>query len=321
GIRLKIMPVSPENLESVLEKIIDELVTDLPNLVLIDLPFDSSPKSTNLLKKVAVFADTMLVPTLCWIDARFFHLDNWNDLKKVSYLKHYLEDAAYAKWRKLKELPGADWLSFSCNRFLTRFPYGPDNNPGTVFFQEKELLWISPIWALGTLTAQSIAAFGWPCRFTDYTSINLKDLAVVDSGDERPMSTEMSLSEDRLMEFIEIGITPLQGVEGKDIAFTPRETTLAGGSLKYQFFISRILTFLWWYRDNMDEELMRGDLGTNIKNVLELFWRRTGHAPPEDMEFTAEVSAEDKPVPIRISMTPPPSILPGGRKLEMTFLW
>ena len=35
------------------------------------------------------------------------------------------------------------------------------------------------------------------------------------------------------MEFIEIGITPLQGMEGKDMAFTPRETTLAGGSLKY----------------------------------------------------------------------------------------
>jgi len=321
GVRLKIMPVNPKNLESVLEKIIDELIADLPNLVLIDLPFDSFPKSTDLLKKVAVFADTMLVPTLCWIDARFFHLNNWSDLKKVPYLKHYLEDAAYAKWRKLKELPGADWLSFTCNRFLTRFPYGPNNNPGTVFFQEKDPLWISPIWALGALTAQSIATFGWPCRFTDYMSISLKDLAILDSGNTLPTPTEMVLSEDRLMEFIEIGITPLQGVAGKDIAFTPRETTLGGGSLKYQFFTSRILTFLWWYRDNVDEEKMSADLCTSIKDALRLFWQETGQPLPEDLEITAEETAEGNPVPIRIGMTTPASVLPGGQRLEMTFLW
>lgn len=321
GVRLKIMPVSPKNLESVLEKIIDELISEPPNLVLIDLPFDSSPKSTGLLKKIAVFADTMLAPTLCWIDTRFFHLNNWNELEKVPYLKHYLDDASYAKWRKLKELPGADWLSFTCNRFLTRFPYGPNNNPGTVFFQEKDPLWISPVWALGALTAQSIATFGWPCRFTDYMSISLKDLAVLDFGDTIPTPTEMILSEDRLAEFIEIGITPVQGIAGKDIAFTPRETTLGGSSLKYQFFTSRILTFLWWYRDNMDEEKMSGDLCTNIKDALSLFWEKTGYSPPEDLEITAEEAVERKPVNIRIGMTPPTSVLPGGRRLEMTFLW
>lgn len=321
GVRLKIMPVNMKSLESALENIIDELVDDLPNLVLIDMPFDSFPKSTDLFKKVAVFADTMLVPTLCWIDARFFHLNNWSDLKKIPYLKHHLEDAAYAKWRKLKELPGADWLSLSCNRFLTRFPYGSNNNPGTVFFQEKDPLWISPIWALGALTAQSIATFGWPCRFTDYMSIKLKDLAVLDSGNTLPTPTEMVLSEDRLMEFIEIGITPLQGVAGKDIAFTSRETTLGGGSLKNQFFTSRILTFLWWYRENVDEEKMSDDLGTNIKDALGLFWQETGHSLPEDLEITAEETAECKQIAIRIGMTPPASILPGGRRLEMTFLW
>ena len=258
---------------------------------------------------------------MCWINPRFFHLENWGNLNKIPYLKNHIEDAAYAKWRKLKDLPGTDWLSFNCNRFLSRFPYSRDNKPGTVFFQEKEPLWISPVWALGTLAAQSIATFGWPCRFTDYTSINLKDLAVADFIGNRPLSTEMTLSEDRIMEFIEIGITPLQGVQGKDTAFIPRETTLARGSLKYQFFVSKILTFFLWCRNNMDEEMQEGDLGVNLKEAFKLFWKQTGHTPPGDLEITADSYAEGKPVPVTIEMTPPQSILPGGQRLEMTFQW
>ena len=72
----------------------------------------------------------------------------------------------------------------TANRFLTREPYGDESPPRTAFFREPAPLWISPVWALGTLIAKSVSAYGWPSRFTDYRRIALEDLAVHSVEDE-----------------------------------------------------------------------------------------------------------------------------------------
>jgi len=321
GLFVHAVPVTSDGLANTLEKLSTDLIANPPNFVLVDVPFDNTVRSINILDKVITFAETLMVPTVCWITPGFFNMNTWDDLRQVPYLKHHLEDAAYAKWRKLKELPGSHWTAITCNRFLTRFPYTRDNGKGAVSFQEKEPLWLSPVWALGTLICQSVSHFGWPCRFTDYMNINLADLALIDSESDIPTSTEMILSENRLAEFVEVGITPLQSGKGKDSAFIPKEVTRAGGSLKYQLFVAKVLGFLWWCRDNMDREIRTGDIGTNLTTAFDLFWQNTGQPTPDDLEITAGTAEGDESIPLTIRMTPPRSVLTGGHALEMTFLW
>ncbi|MBN2255871.1 MAG: type VI secretion system contractile sheath large subunit [Deltaproteobacteria bacterium] len=321
GLFVQAVPVTGDGLAETLEELSTDLASNPPNLVLVDLPFDNTVRSINILDKVTTFAETLMVPTVCWITPGFFHMNTWDDLRRVPYLKHHLEDAAYAKWRKLRGLPGSHWTAITCNRFLTRFPYKQDNGKGTHSFREKEPLWLSPVWALGTLVCQSVSHYGWPCRFTDYMNINLTDLALTVSESDIPTSTEMTLSEDRITEFTEIGFTPLQSGKGTDSAFIPKEATLAGGSLKYQLFIAKVLGFLWWCRDNLDQEIRTGNIGTNLTTAFDLFWQNTGQPTPDDLEITAGTAEGDEAIPLTIRMTPPPSVLTGGHTLEMTFLW
>ncbi|MEW5725126.1 MAG: type VI secretion system contractile sheath large subunit [Thermodesulfobacteriota bacterium] len=320
-VRVNLVSINPDDLAETLDQLVTELALDLPGLVLLDAPLDAGARSTALFEAIAGFAENLLAPTAVWITPHFFHLEDWAGLGRISYLKHHLEDAAYAKWRKLPEHPGSNWLTVTCNRFLTRFPYGDDHKPKTAFFKEGRPLWLSPVWALGALAAQSVLAYGWPSRFTDYTHVALRDLTVIKGAGEGPAATEMTLSEDRLMEFIEAGITPLLGPVRKDTAFMPKEATLAGGSLKYQLFTSRVLGFLFWCRDNLYGEVREGDVARNLQRAFSLFWEKTGHPAPEDLEITMGQETESGTIPLGIALTPPRAVLPGGQRLEFSFVW
>jgi hypothetical protein len=320
-IQLRLVSARHDDLDGVIENLRNNLIANPPNLILIDFPFNNTPRSISLMEKVITLADYAMVPTACWISSNFFNLASWDRLQRVSYLKHYLEDPAYAKWRRLQGLPGAQWLAVGCNRFLNRFRYKRENRFGIAPLTERGSLWLSPIWALGALICQSISQFGWPSRFTDYMNVNLPDLALTDGENEIPAPTEMILSDDRLAEFIETGIIPLQSARGKDSAFIPRETTLGGSSFKYRLFVSQTLSFLWWCRDNMDHEIRTGDPARNLGAVFQQFWQRTGHPAPEDLDISVGTVREDERIPLTIRMTPPRSVLPGGEMLEMTFYW
>jgi hypothetical protein len=318
---LKAASISGDTLNVVLDNLTRELGDEPPNLILIDFPFDNTPPSIELLEKVADFASTLLAPTAVWIGPRFFHLESWKEFSKLGYLNHHLEDAAYAKWRKLKEHPGGDWLVMTANRFLIRGTYGEANPPRPVPFSEHDPPWVSPVWALGTLVAKSVMIHGWPARFTDYRTISLGDLAVVAFGDEGPAATEAFFSEDRISQFIEAGITPLAGAIRKDTAFMPRETTLSGNSLKFQLFFNRIVGFLFGLKEEMGDAAYQSDLGTQLSSALSELFRGTGHEPPADLSIHAEAAEPGKPIPLRIAFTPPGSILPTSERLEFSLAW
>lgn len=320
GAKLRVVSVNLDHLEAALEKLSVDLENELPNLVLIDLPFDSTPGGIELIEEVAGFADDLLSPTALWIGPEFLNLKDWTELKKVNYIKHYMEDAAFAKWRKLPEAPGSAWLGVTMNRFLTRFPYGEGNPAKGAHFQEEQPLWISPVWALGALAVQSTIEYGWPSRFTDYAHIAVHDLALNDFGADKFTVTELALAEDRLLEFVEAGITPLLGPLRKDMAILPKETTVAGGSLKLQMFTSRILGFFFWCQENLEREF-GPDLPGVLKATLARYWEKTGHAPPDDLEIEAGRPLESGSIPLTVTLTPPATVLPGRQRLEFTFAW
>lgn len=318
-VKVVIASIDVSNFEDALDALLPVLTTTLPQLVLLDLEFDAAPERIQQLEKVANFADTLLAPTAVAIGPRFLHIADWDELKKIPYLKHFLEDAAYAKWRNLQKTPAANWLVPMLNGFLTRVRYGQDNRPKPVFFEETTPLWLNPVWALGALVAQSVLAFGWPSRFTDYMNVRLTDLAVSqDTG--TPMATQMAVSDARLAEFVQAGFTPLLGAAYKDIAMLPKETTAAAGSLKYQLFVNQVLGFFFWCKEHLALQI-EDDVPGSLTQAFALYWQLTGQNPPADISILPQESADSGATQLAISFTPPTEVIPGGQKLEFTFAW
>ncbi len=320
-VTVEIAAVSPETLEDTLDFLMPDLIQDLPSAVILDLPFDNSPRSLELLEKVALFSENLLVPTLCWITPKFLFLDNWQGLDKLPFLSHYLEESAFAKWRRLRATPSARWVTITCNRFLIRYPYGPDNKPKSVHFEESQRLWASPVWALGSLLGQSLVKTGWPTRFTEWQQVRLEGLALNRAEGSKSIPTETHLSNERIDQFIKGGITPLISIVNKDIAFMPMETTMAGNSLSYQLFLSRISQFLFWCKDHLEKDLEPAVLEDSLKKAFSLFWERSGHLLPKSFEISVSRPKLEQPAKVKIGIEPSRQILPTGEKIEIELNW
>jgi len=320
-IEVHMVPISFQTLEQTLDSLTTHLVQDLPSLVIVDLPFNNSPRSLECLEKIALFAEMLLSPTLCWITSEFLHLDSWDKLNKLSFLPHYLDEPPFAKWRSLADSSSARWLAVSCNRFLTRFPYGPDNRPRVVPFKEAVPLWISPVWGVSCLVSQSVVKTGWPTHFTDWQDIRLEDLALDMSQAGKPIATEATIGEDRTDQFARAGITPLVGYRNKDIAFVLAEATVGKGSLSYQMFLSKITHFVLWCKDHLDKDLNADELEKSLYSAISAFWQKSGDPGPKDLTISAGQPLEDNRIPLHIVAEPTSRVLPSGEKVELDFLW
>ncbi len=320
-IRLEIVPTSLETLDETLSSLTTRLVQDLPSFIIIDLPFDNSPRCLESLEQIAGFGETLLCPTVCWITQKFLHLDTWEDLRKLSFLPHYLEEPAFAKWRSLTQASSARWLAVTCNRFLARYPYGPDNPPRLVRFEESRPLWTSPVWAVGCLVGQSFAGTGWPTQFTRWQEIRLEDLPVNTKGANKALTTETSFAEERIDQFIRAGIMPLVASRNRDIAFMPLETTVAKGSLEYQALVSRVSHFILWCKDSFKKDLEPMELQQSLERAFSLFWEKTGHPVPKNLKVSvSRPDAGGRPV-TKILIEPSREILPTGKRVELEFVW
>jgi hypothetical protein len=297
------------------------LLQDLPSLLLVDFPFDPSARNLEWIGKISEIAETLLVPIILPITPRFFYLDTWADLPKIPFLPHHLQEPAFAKWRHFRKTPSSRWVALTCNRFLARYPYGPHNETRLLRLEESDHLWISPVWALGSLIGQSFLKTGWPTRFTDWHSIRLEDLPLHPAEGTQLLCTETVFSEDRISQFIRIGITPLISSPNQDFAFIPAEASVSGGSLSYQLFLSRILNFLFWCKDHFSPDFEASEIQMGLQQAFPLFWEKTGHPSPLNLHISATRLQTDKPTIVRISFQPPREVLPSGDRVELDFQW
>lgn len=320
-IQVQIVPAATESLDTTIDALTAHLLDDLPSLILVDFGFDSSAHSLTLLAKVAEFAETLMAPAVAWATPGFFKIDSWDELGRLPFLPHYLEDAAFGQWQSLKASSAARWLALTANRFLLREPYGPDNRPRQVRMKETQNLWASPTWALGCLATQSFATVGWATHLTDIERIRLDNLPLDTSDPAHPLPTETALTRDRIDQFIRAGLMPLVAARGQDIAFAPAQTTVAGESLSYQLFASRVTQFILWCKDNFQRDLTADELQTDLAQAITRFWENSGHGAPDQMHVSAAAAGSDGRIPLRIEVAPMRDILSSGRSLVMEFGW
>jgi type VI secretion system protein ImpC len=320
-VNVEIVPAQLNTLEETISSLLPRLIDNLPSLIIIDLPFDSSSFCIGLLEKIASFSETLMVPSVVQISPGFMHLDSWNDMSTLSFIAHHLEKAEYAKWQALKNQPSANWLAASCNRFLIRYPYGNDNLPRKSKFKEKQLPWTGSVWAVACLIAQGFTKTGWPTRFTDWQNIQIENLALYSSATSGEIPTEVVFDQDRIDQFKRAGIIPLAAIANKDIVFTPKETTIAGVSLAYQMFVSRITQLFLWCKESFPEDLSAEELEIKLKAAFARFWEKSGHSGPEFLDIMAGNPDADGKVALHIELKPSGKILPKGESVVMDFFW
>lgn len=309
NVSVQIAPVgSHTTLEIVLNEISLLAGDEIPNLVLIDLSFDNTNPSIELLAKITEFADQMMLPTCVWMKPAFFRIEDYSQFHKIQYIKNYLDDVSYAKFKKVSVHPGASWVVAGCNSFAVRSANEFEEQP----------LFVSPVWGLGTLCAMSINNSGWPMAFTRYNTNRIENLAMVDCDEKNTVSTQALFSEERIMQLVEAGITPVVGMKNKDVAIIPKESSLAGDSIKFQMFINRIIEMLFRLKKNTISD---DHLEQKISSAIKDLFIQTGHPSPDNVKVINDKNSIDSQIVFYISFTPPESVISGLGKIEFSFAW
>jgi hypothetical protein len=156
---------------------------------------------------------------------------------------------------------------------------------------------------------------------SDWSEIRLQDLALDSPDGKNPLPTEIYLTEDRIQQFLQSGITPLVGQRRQDVAFVPAETTVAGDSLCYQLFLTCATQFTIWCQDNLSDALEPEELEHILKEAFTGFLEKGGFPGGEQIEVKAGPPAEDNRIPVHISIKPVRRVLTSGRKVELDIFW
>jgi type VI secretion system protein ImpC len=319
GALVEIVPIHPESLASTLEVIAPLMIDHPPGLVLLDLPFDNSPLAMERLATVAQWADTLMAPLIAWTQPSFLQIDTWDQLATLPFLPNHVDQPAYAKYRKLRQSADGHWISLTCNRFLIRYPYGPDNTPRGVPFTEASQPWIPPVWALGALVAQSVCQTGWPTHLTHRQQFTIQDLALHSPSGQPPMAVEANFDRDRQDQFIRAGLTPL--ICERDTAFATQAIALSGTSLPYQLLVCRMTQFLLWCKDNLPAETEPSALESQLNLAFQVLSEQS--RPPA---FESVIIATGQPdgegrIPVNISIIPSATVLPSRKLIEIGLNW
>jgi len=317
--RLFILPVLPEDLILRLDELKASIIASPPSLLLIDQAFTDSPASMHILDQLAQFAREMLVPALAWVNAPFFQINSWDELDRLSFLPHHLDDGSFAEYRRLQQSDQGRWLALTCNRFLNRFSYGPENNPRLLPFRETRPPWLSPIWAAAALMASAVRQTGWPSGISSPHRL-LDDLALHMGNSSDPSPLEIRLSADRSDQFVRCGIIPLTGAKGADSAFLAGDVMVSPDvSLSYQALVSRVSHFVLWCRDHWQGPMAPDELAEQLRLAFRLFAEK--ECTSSAGRLTVECSDGEAGIQVSFRWLPSRQILPVEQEIVLEFVW
>ena len=135
--------------------------------IIADYELDKSNQDMTFLNKMSSIAAMSHSPLLTSLSAKFFGLDNFAELENIKDLKSLLEGPQYTRWRTFRENEDAKYTGCMVNRFLTRSPYIPEDNPIKSFnYRETvdkhdDMLWGNGAYAFATRLTDSFADYRW----------------------------------------------------------------------------------------------------------------------------------------------------------------
>ncbi|CCO24165.1 type VI secretion system contractile sheath domain-containing protein [Maridesulfovibrio hydrothermalis] len=315
-VNLKLVPLPQGDCLPIFDMLESTLADTPPDIILIDKPLSNTPRAMSELERIMDFAETMLAPAFIPISPKFLEISDWEELRSVRYIPGLLEGAEYGRWKTLVTNSGAGWITPCLGGIMARPMHLPEAGFSEVGFAESSPLWSSTPWAMGALCAKSIAAHGRPTRFSDRSSVRLENLPLTESPSPSPL--EIILDTERLADFKQAGILPLAGTPGRDHVFVTGAITMDGGPLKFRMFLSQLTGFL--IRTSLTGRDEIENIELDLSKAVSLFIQGLGLPIPDDLKIIANENNEGT-IPLEISLTPAPEILPGNKKFTFGFNW
>lgn len=319
GGRITLQPVLTDTLQTCIDEIKRPLSNNFFSLLLVDLPFTSSQRSVEMLDQLAKLGQEMLLPVLTWADAPFFQASNWQEIDRLPFLPHHLSTASFAKYRKLRQSDASRWLGLFCIRFLSRFPYGPENHCRTLSFNEKKQPWLSPIWAVAAMMSVSVERTGWP-GLSDTRHFPLEDLPLLMEQPDDPCCLETRFTDNRLEQLTLCGIMSLSSWERTDKGFLAGEMMVSGDvSVSYQVLVCRVSHFLLACREQWQGTFKADELAERLKSGFLQFSEMKNNPSIGQLEIHC---IEDKQqLMVHFRWLPSREILVSGQEIVLEFSW
>jgi hypothetical protein len=219
----------------------------------------------------------------------------------------------------LKKAETANWLVLTMPKFIFRDRISVIDILGRpVRFKERFVAYTSAVYALGALALQSQKNVGWPTRITDRRTCRVTPPKVTAEGQAGRTPLAAALSEDRMTQLLEIGVTALSAEAASSSLYLNRAVTLAGGTLAYQLFANRVLCFFYQQRETIGREggvRSPENLTAALEQAFFQSWRETGQPDPDD--FVIGIACEEPgEVILSIRMTPPKVLVPETKRFE-----
>ncbi|WP_432738117.1 type VI secretion system contractile sheath domain-containing protein [Maridesulfovibrio sp. FT414] len=313
-VELWLVPVSQGNLPAVLEKLENDLAESPPDLILLDRALSNSARSMEELELTMNFAESMLAPTLIQIGPQFLELPNWSEIKKLPFIPSLLEGAEYGRWKTLREKPSAGWIMLCVGSVMGRTMLSSETGYEITSLTEKGPLWTGTVWGMAALCGRSLAIHGRPTCFANHSEIRLEGLPIAEGPVPSPVNPP--LGTERIKDFRLAGINA-PAFNGDQI-FTLHSTSMDGGPFNLRLYLSRLIHFLIQLSTSRRAEFM--ELETDLTQAVSLFLQRQGYPAPHDLEIKAKPQYEGT-IPLEISLTPGPEILPGNAPFSFGFNW
>ncbi len=192
--------------------------------------FDHSSPDISLMRSCASVAAMAHAPFIAAAGAKFFGIEDIQELPKLNDISATFEGPQYAKWQSLRESEDARYLALTMPKFLLRLPYDSIENPVKSFNYNESInedhnryCWGNTSFAMATRLTDSFSKFRWcPNIIGPQSGGQMEDLPLHQYQTmgqiETKIPTEVLVSDRREYELAENGFIPLTFRKGSDNA-------------------------------------------------------------------------------------------------------
>lgn len=277
------------------------LADNPPDLLLLDIDIDATTYGMKLLAAASGMAEELMTPLICRCGPAFFSIDSWDGLESLPYLPNHLDGFSYAKWNGLRSGGSALWTSLCCNGFSMLSSSEEKFTAGRPVFTGS-------LWGVAALMLQALKEKGLP---GNAAAIRL-------SMEQYNISFETEISQERIHQMLECGISPLfQPARGK--LGIPALRSVDGSPLSISLGLSRVIHILLRLRSENGPAYDGESLADELQDIFERHLESSACRYPETLTITCSGATERGGV--RLSIAAAFSREDGGRRIEFTFDW
>lgn len=343
GLRMSLLHAPPGQLLEVFRtKLIDPVFdegADSPDLIVINEQYSNSASDIEALDELAQHAASLPAVVMAGVSHTFFGVKHAWQLPTLPTISNIFDQWQFAKWKSLREQPYARSLGVVFGRCLIRAPH-ERGDVGDLDFGyreeaigENDFLWACGAIAAAAAVAHSFADTGWPTAMAGFVHGRVEGFATAKGGkkgDKTFGPTDTTMAQPKIEELATVGVCAAVGIKDHEDAIIWNGLSAARPhrldpdallevSLPYQLFAARLSSLLFELKSHLSStsaEQIQATVTEHVKHWLGL----TGEIPTDQLSVQTR-PAEDAPneLELAVTVTPPPSVLPGGIPLVMGY--